>query len=72
MILTKSRVEILAMSIIILANLAMMKEDSLVIHEHFQVVRENLRDCFSKNFLLSDYTGPGAGDNIVNKTQSSY
>lgn len=33
---------------------------------------KNLRYCFSKNYLLVDYTGPGAEDATESKTESSY
>lgn len=60
------------LSVIILANVAMMTENTLVIHERLRVGRGNLRNFFSEGYLLSDYTGPGAKDRAVNNTESSY
>lgn len=49
----------------------MIKENSLVIRNCLPVGGEHLRNCFSKKYLLRDYTGPGAEDTTENTKESS-
>lgn len=70
-IVDTSRVGILANVFYNPSKYGREKQDNLVIHKCFPV-EELLRNCFSKNYVLSDYAGPGAEDTTEDKLGSSY
>ena len=48
------------------------KHNSWVICKYLPVAGGNLRNCSSENYLLLDYTGPGAKETTDNKTESGH